>query len=575
MYFSLKTISALRGNSFFGKGFKYLFVTRYNSGVIRSSFPDIDIPNITIPEYIFRNFTKFPHKIAVECNLTGKRYTFEEVFVKSRNLNRSLRNKLNLKPGDIVALLLPNIPEYPICILGALMANLKVTAMNPNHTPTEISNQLDYVNAKAIVTLTTLTAVVQASIKLANRRMPIIGIKMEETDTIPEGIIDMMEFINTKIDIEDLPPVDTNNTAVLLYSSGTTGLPKGVELTHRNIIANVMQTSGPQIGVCQEATDQNQDVVPAILPIFHVYGMTSLMFLHMYNLCKIVTMPKFTPEHFVQLLINHKPQVLIIVPPIVNLLTNLSSVKKEHLESVRSIYCGGAPLSAQDEDNLSTKIGKKGSVKQGYGLTETSPTIFLSSVRTANLGIRGTVGELVANTSAMLIKYDNPDNVITSPYEHGELLVKGPQVMKGYYNREEENKNAFINGWFKTGDLAYYDENDLFFISERVKELIKVKGYQVSPAELEGVLRQHPDVIEAAVIGVAHNRYGEVPRAYIVPRPNHKVNVDNIQGYLAEKLADYKQLKGGIEILDNIPQSASGKILRKELRKKYIEELQQ
>ncbi|KAB0803435.1 hypothetical protein PPYR_00405 [Photinus pyralis] len=560
-------------NSLIKQQFTYLSSKRDIAGVIRSDFPDIDIPNTTIPEYIFENFLTYPNKIAVECSLTEKKFTFDEVLCKSRNLSGALRQKLKLNPGDVVAVLLPNMPDYPICVFGSLMASLKVTTINPIYTPTEISVQLEDTNVKALFTLMEHVPKAQASMKLTHRRVPIIGIKMREADTVAEGAIDMREFVNTKTDIQDFPSADSNDTALLFYSSGTTGLPKGVELTHRNIISNVMQSSDLRVRMFQEATAERQDVVPVIVPIFHIFGFSSVLLVHLHKMCKMVTMPKFDAHPFVELLARHQPHILMLVPTIVNFMAKEPLVKKEYLESVRFVLAGGGPLTASDLENLSHKVANNVAVNQGYGLTETSPAVFMPSIRTRKLGTRGSVGELLSNTSVMLRKADNSDIIITSPNEPGELFVKGPQVMKGYYNRPEENKGAFLNGWFKTGDLAYYDENKLFFVTERLKELIKVKGYQVSPAELEGLLREHPDVLEAAVLGVPHERYGEAPTAYVIPRPNRNINIDNIHMYIAERAANYKHLVGGIQITDNIPKTASGKILRKELRKKYMEEI--
>lgn len=569
MYSTIRKVSTKK---FLQKHLKCLSpvaAVRHNSHLIKSSIPDVNIPNETIPEYIFKDFLKYPHKIAVECNATGKKFTFEEILVKSRNLNSALRKKLKLTPGNIVAILLPNIPEYAICVLGSLLANLTVTTINPIYTPDEISRQLKDTEAKAIFTLTALVPLARASIKLTNQSVPIITIKMQNADSIPEGTHDLFQLVNSKLDIEDLPPCDTNDVAMLPYSSGTTGLPKGVQLTHRNIIANMCQTNTPQLRLSIDTSNQNQDVIPAILPFFHIFGMTGILFLHLHNLCKLVTLPKFSPEQFSQLFINHKPQVLIVVPSIVSLMANQPLVKKEYLQQLRVVFSGSAPLGIQDEEKLKSKVGNKTQIKQGYGLTETSPAVFMSSNQSINLGICGTVGEIVPNTYIKLVKIDGSQQEINSPRELGEIFVKGPQVMKGYYKRDEATKEVFDDGFFKTGDVAYYDENGMFFISERIKELIKVKGFQVAPAELEEILRNHPDLSEAGVIGVPHKKYGEVPRAYVVPKANHKVDIEGVQRYVAEKVAKYKQLKGGIEIVDSIPKNTSGKILRSHLKKEY------
>lgn len=550
---------------------KNLSSVRHNSTIIKSPIPDVNIPNVTLPEFFFTDFLKYPHKTAVECNLTGKKFTFEEVLIKSTNLNRALRKKLKLSPGDVVAVLLPNVPEYPICVMGSLLANLTVTTINPIYTPDEICKQLKDSEAKAIFTLTSLVPLANAATVLANRIIPTITIKMASTDSIPDGTIDLLQLVDSKWDVQDLSPGDCNDIAALPYSSGTTGLPKGVELSHRNIVANICQVSESHVRLAQETTDEHQDVVPAILPLFHIFGLSGVLLAHLKNLCKLVTVPRFSPEQFLHLLTKHKPQILFVVPPIVGLMANQSELKKEYLQPVRSICSGAAPLGMQDEEKLKSKVGGQIEILQGYGLTETSPAVFMGSKRSKSLGVRGTVGEPVANT---FIKLITADGEINSPRDVGEIYVKGPQVMKGYYKKDKETNEAFADGWFKTGDVGYYDENGMFFISERIKELIKVKGFQVAPTELEEILRNHPDIAEAAVIGVPHKQYGEVPRAYVVPKHTHKADVDGIQRYVAEKVAKFKQLKGGIEIVKGIPKTISGKILRSELRKEYEKAMQ-
>ncbi|KAF5301687.1 hypothetical protein FQR65_LT08774 [Abscondita terminalis] len=541
------------------------------SGVLKSTLPDLNIPDVSIPEHVFQNFDKFPNKIALECAVSGRKYTYEDVIIKSRNLSRSLRKKFKLSPGDVAAILLPNLPEYPICIYGCLQSKVAVTTINPIYTPDEISKQLIDSGAKVIITLPMFHPVATASINLTKKNIPIIAIKTQAAEALPNGTINLFQLFDEKLDIEDLQPAKSSDVALIPYSSGTTGLPKGVPLTHRNIIANVCQASGHDFRLHVETTEDHQDVVPAILPFFHIFGMTALQFVNMASLCKILTLPKFTPELFLKMLLHHKPHTLIVVPSIINFIANQSAVKKEYFPNTRIFFSGAAPLSGQDEEKLLNKVGHDKQIRQGYGLTETSPAVFMSSTRTASLGIRGSAGELMPNTSVKLVSSDNPKRIISTPGEHGELLVKGPQVMKGYL-KDSDNSNAFDGEYFKTGDLMYYDDNQAFYVVERLKELIKVKGFQVAPAELEDLLRGHPDVLDAAVIGIPHSQYGEVPRAYLVPKPDHNIKPDTIKDFIADKVANYKQLLGGISVIDAIPKNMSGKILRKDLKSLYNSE---
>lgn len=206
----------------------------------------------------------------------------------------------------------------------------------------------------------------------------------------------------------------------------------------------------------------------------------------------------------------------------------------------------------------------------GYGLTETSPVItFLNANLKDKYKARGSVGAPIENTVLKVVPLDNPAGPGLGPNTSGEILVKGPQVMKRYHNRHEESNDAFCNGWLRTGDIGYYDKNNLFYITDRIKELIKVKGFQVPPAELEAVVRSHPAVNDAAVIGIPHPIYGEVPRAYVVPKKGKNLNCEELQEFVAGKVASYKQLKGGVEFVGEIPKNAAGKILRRQIKLAY------
>ncbi|KAF5302855.1 hypothetical protein FQA39_LY02035 [Lamprigera yunnana] len=540
-------------------------------GVIKSTFPDVEIPNISITECIFKNFHKFPQKIAVECSSTGRKYTYEDVLIKSRNFNRVLRKIFKLVPRDVVAIVLPNIPEYSICVYGCLDANLVITTINPTYTADEISKQLLDTDAKLVITLTTLYSVVDESLKLTNRRIPILTVKTEESESLPREAINLHELLNTNVDIEDIPLPNSNDLAILPYSSGTTGLPKGVQLTHRNIVANFAQVEHPDIKIYTETSDTHQDVVPAMLPFFHIFGFSALVVAHMAALNKIVTVLKFAPDTFTNLLKTYKPHTLFAVPSMINFISNYVHIKSEDLKSLRTVVSGAAPLSGKDEEKLLKKAASDLVIKQGYGLTETSPVILLTTNRTLKLCTPGSVGEVLSNTKVKLVNKDN--KLVLDANEPGELLVKGPQVMRSYFKRPEESRNAFADGYFKTGDLCYYDENKSFYIIERLKDLIKVKGFQVAPAELEDILRTHPDVVDAGVIGVSHSKYGEVPKAYIVPKPNCTVKTDEILGYVTKRVVNYKRLIGGLSVIDNIPKNAAGKILRKDLQQLHKEEM--
>ncbi|KAF7279387.1 hypothetical protein GWI33_007329 [Rhynchophorus ferrugineus] len=536
--------------------------------VVTSGLPDINIPDIAIHDLVLNKFTGWDNeRFAIECGVTGRRYTYGQVLDKSVKFSKSLIKRLKLNQGDAVALIVPNIPEYPIAILGILKAGLTLTCINPLYTPNEISKQLLDTSAKAIVTLNELYPLAKSALEEAQVDLPILTIKTQQDQSTPDGAITFNEFTDKDVDCTEVRDVRGKNLAVLPYSSGTTGLPKGVRLIHSNIVANILQLSHPDIILTRPATMNHQTIIPAILPFFHIYGFTVLCLLQLMLGAKIICLPKFTPQLYVQLLEQHKPHVLYLAPPMAIFLGNNPSIGKGHFERVEHIICGAAPLGATDEEKIFNKAQKSIAVFQGYGLTETSPAAIAARNRTSPIKpAPGSIGLPVPNTQVKIVDIDGGSGELLGPNQRGELYIKGPQVMEGYHNHPEETKNAFDDGWLKTGDVGYYNEEGQFYIVDRMKELIKVKGFQVSPAELEEIIRNHPDVSEAAVIGVPHERDGEAPKAFVIPKKGAKLDGKKLEEYVNGKVAPYKRLTGGVVVTDFIPKNQTGKILRRELK---------
>nr|CAH7765011.1 unnamed protein product [Callosobruchus chinensis] len=495
--------------------------------------------------------------IEVECSETGRKYSYLEVRSKARNLSKYLIKKLKLQKGDVVAILSPNVPEYMITCLGILEAGLVITSMNPIYTVEEIHKQLVDSSAKVIITVNNiaLCKVAETAAKMTKKQLPIIAIKEKQNDSLVEGCIDYGELINYNSDAPDFHYTDPDALAFLPYSSGTTGLPKGVELLHRNIVANLCQACHPITDLLKFTNGTFQEIMPVVLPLFHIYGFSVLIFYAGIHGAKLITLPRFTPDSFISILRNNPVTTLYVAPPL------------EHLKDLKTLVSAAAPLGQSDEDKFKEKFGKHIIFKQGYGLTEMSPIVcsYLNGVEPkANIG--GSVG---APIPATLLKVIDPDDLSGTPlgvHQKGEILVKGPQMMKGYHNRPEETNNAFRDGWLRTGDIGHYNEDGFVFITDRLKELIKVKGYQVPPAELEEIIRGIPEVEEAAVIGIPHPTNGEAPRAYVVPKTGKTITPKNVQDYVADKVAKYKQLSGGVAVVQDIPKNPSGKILRRTLK---------
>ncbi|CAD6239526.1 GSCOCG00008732001-RA-CDS [Cotesia congregata] len=514
--------------------------------IFSSSYEDVEIPSLTIPEYLWQKLEKWPKRIAVECGITGRKYTYAEARDSANYIARSLIN-MGLKNGDIVALILPNLPESPISFLGILEAGLVCTTVNPLYTVDEISRQLQSSGAKAIITSTEIASNVMIAAKASlPPNSPFIVV--EDTDRVlPTGSIPFKD-LTTKG--KTLPQVqlksqNPHDLAVLPYSSGTTGLPKGVMLSHHNLISNIIMTDS-SCDFIQVSGNDFQDVIPTVLPLFHIYGMNGLMLPRMCSGAKLITLPSFTPDTYINVLSKNKCTLIFSVPPIVLFFGAHPAVKAEYFKNVRVIFSGAAPLAGSDVERVYEKFNLTPDqlrILQGYGLTESSPVSFLE----------------MSNT-----KFSSID--VVTPGQTGEIWIKGPHVMKGYFKNEKATEETLQDGWLKTGDIAYCDEDFAFFITDRLKELIKVKGFQVPPAELEAVLRTHPAVADAAVVGVADPRSGEVPKAFVVLKPNQSVSTEDIQNFVKGKVSEYKELRGGVSFIKEIPRNASGKILRMHLK---------
>ncbi|XP_047998110.1 4-coumarate--CoA ligase 1-like [Leguminivora glycinivorella] len=555
------------------KGFKSLSIARTLSetpwtqeGIIKSPFKDVEIPACTLHDYVWQNLEKWPDRTIAVCGFTGRGYTYSQGFKLSATFAANLRSKLGVRDGDTVAVMLPNVPDYPVVALGVLGAGGVITTINPTYTAHEIQRQLVTTGAKVIVTVRETVDVVKSALRLPNLDIPIVIVRTEDTE-VPVGTIRFKELsVDVSVDLSPLKEVrrSAEDVCFLPYSSGTTGIPKGVELTNRNLVANCEQMNEPVIKMHNETTATHQDAVMAVLPFFHIYGAEVMMFHKLSQGVKLVTLPKFQPQLFLRTLEKYKCNVLYVVPPIVLLMATHPSATPKTFKHLEVIINGSAPLTTADADRFMERAKRKFDFRQGYGLTETSPAVTITPKGNNNYGC---VGLPVPNTELKIVD----EHIKTlGPNKKGELLIRGPQVMKGYRNDVQANKEAFTDdGWFRSGDLVFGDEHGIITVVDRLKELIKVKGFQVSPAELEGVLRDHPSVDDAAVIGVPHQTNGEAPKAFIVLKKGHNVAPTNITDFVKERVAEYKRISD-VTFLEELPKNSTGKILRRELKEKYV-----
>ncbi|XP_014615752.1 PREDICTED: 4-coumarate--CoA ligase 1-like [Polistes canadensis] len=518
--------------------------------------------NVLLHEIVWQNMDKWSNKTAIECAITGKSYNYQQLRKHVDRLAMSLR-KAKLLQYDTAAIILPNIPEYVIIILAAIEAGLRITTMNPMWTGTEIMKQIRDSETSAIFTNPLIYPTIKKSIENNSKiKLPIIVVN-DGSGSIPSGTINLNDLM--KEGIEEFSKnqktgVNPEDDIFLLYSSGTTGLPKGVQLTHRNIVANLLQISSPEVSIGISTTETTQDTVPMVLPFFHIYALVPLICNYLRIGAKLVCLPQFSIKDYIKILENYKPTLLYLVPPIIQMMVNNEQITSRHVEHVRMIISGAAPLGIDTISKFHERVSDKVQFVQGYGMTETSPVVTLSKTAPAN-----SVGFPVSNTQLRFVKYKDDESINVGPNEIGEIYVKGPQVMKGYYKNPQATQDTMDGDWIKTGDVGKYDELGYIYIEGRSKELIKVKGFQVAPAELENIISNLDGIADVAVIGVPHDKYGEIPKAFIVPKKGVTVNPEDVKSFVAKHVSNYKQI-GHVQFINEIPKSPAGKILRKKLQ---------
>jgi acyl-CoA synthetase (AMP-forming)/AMP-acid ligase II len=511
------------------------------SMIFRAPEEPIAIPEVPLTPFLLERAASRADKPAFIDGPSGRTLTYRSWAEAVRSTSNGLARR-GFRKGDVFAIYSPNLPEYAVAFHAVSLAGGIVTTINPLYTPAELSQQLKDAGARYLVTVPSCVAKVeQAARDCALREVFVFG---EAEGTTPFAAL---------ASAGDPPVVAIDpreDLVVLPYSSGTTGLPKGVMLTHYNLVANVLQ-AGWGLGL------NESDTMLGVLPFFHIYGLLVIMNLALHAGATVVTMPRFDLEQCLALVQMYRITFAPVVPPIVLALAKHPLVEQYDLTSLRIIFSGAAPLGANIAQAAATRLGCH--VVQGYGLTETSPVTHSTRVRPgANLA---GIGPPLVNTEAKIA--DVATGAELGPHQEGEICIRGPQVMKGYLNHPEATAAMIdADGWLHTGDVGYADEDSCFFVVDRVKELIKYKGLQIAPAELEAVLLSHPSVADTAVIPIRHAEAGEVPKAFVVLKS--PAAADDLMAYVAERVAPYKKVRC-VEFIEQIPKSASGKILRRVL----------
>ncbi|HWF34855.1 MAG TPA: AMP-binding protein [Solirubrobacteraceae bacterium] len=514
----------------------------YSGGRLGAGIPEVDLPS-----FVLRRARELGEKPALIDGPSGRTLSYGDLERSVRSFAAGLAAR-GFAKDDTFAIYMPNAPEYSVAFHGALAAGGRCTTANPLSTAAELGRQLADSRARMLLTAPPFLDVARdAAGQAGDPELFVLG-KAEG-----QGEASYAELLG---DPEAAPEVRIDpwrDVAAIPYSSGTTGAMKGVMLSHRNLVANLVQAAGVH-------AFSAEDVVIAVLPFFHIYGLSVIMNQGLLSGATLVTMPRFELESFLDLLERHRVTRALVVPPIALALAKHPSVASRDLSALRHIGCGAAPLGAEIARAVQARIGC--SVTQGYGMTEASPvTHLVGPAFTAEKP--GSVGPPLPGTECRLVEPDTGVDVGSGG--RGELWIRGPQVMLGYLGNPDATAAMLDeDGWLHTGDVAVVDEDGWFTIVDRVKELIKYKGFQVAPAELEALLITHPEVADCAVIGIPDDEAGELPKAFVVP-VGDSLDPDAVTAFVAEHVAPHKRIRA-LEIVDAIPKSPSGKILRRLLR---------
>ncbi|RCV07905.1 hypothetical protein SETIT_1G283300v2 [Setaria italica] len=541
--------------------------------VFRSKLPDIEIPShLPLHDYCFARAAELPDAPCLIAAATGRTYTYAQTRLLCRRAAASLR-VLGVRQGDRVMILLQNSVEFVLTFFGASFLGAVTTAGNPFCTPQEIHKQFRASGARLIVTQSAYVD------KLRHEAFPRIGaasddggdgnaltvVTIDDAANTPEGCLAFWELV-ASADEATLPEVSISpdDPVALPFSSGTTGLPKGVVLTH----------GGQVSGVAQQVDGENPnlymregDVALCVLPLFHIFSLNSVLLCALRAGAAVMLMPRFEMGAMLEGIQRWRVTMAAVVPPLVLALAKNPALEKYDLSSIRIVLSGAAPLGKELVDALRARV-PQAIFGQGYGMTEAGPVLSMcpAFAREPSPAKPGSCGTVVRNAE---LKVVDPDTGLSLGRNlPGEICIRGPQIMKGYLNDPEATARTIdVDGWLHTGDIGFVDDDDEVFIVDRVKELIKFKGFQVPPAELEALLLAHPSIADAAVVPQKNDAAGEVPVAFVVRAADSDIAEDAIKEFVSKQVVFYKRLHK-VYFTHSIPKSASGKILRRELRAK-------
>ncbi|RFU63496.1 long-chain-fatty-acid--CoA ligase [Peribacillus glennii] len=514
---------------------------------------EIQIPEMTIPQVLQENAKKYPENTAI--TFYTKKISYRELSY-AVNLFASGLQKNGVQKGDRVAIMLPNCPQYVIAYNGILTCGAIVTQVNPMSAPREIEYILGDSGAETIIVLDALyEKVKQVQPNTSLKTIIVVSLQPTEQDFAPDHTFDgFLKEGNGQVTPVEIQP--EHDVAVLQYTGGTTGRSKGAMLTHRNIMANVAQTNE----FFKDDVEFGKERFLTIIPLFHVFGMTSAMNFALFTASNSIMLPRFELEEVLNTIKQEQPTIFPGVPTMYVAITNHPNAESYGINSIRSCNSGSAPMPLELMRGFESKTGAQ--ILEGYGLSEASPVTHCNPPFAERKP--GSVGIGLPNTDYKIVDLATGTEEVPAG-ELGELIIRGPQVMKGYWNMPEETANTLRDGWLYTGDITKMDEDGYLYIVDRKKDMIIASGYNVYPRDVEEVIYEHPSVQEAVVIGVPDPYRGETVKAVVVLKAGKTATVEGIIAHCRQNMSAYK-VPTSVEFREELPKTGVGKILRRALR---------